>query len=64
MDCTLDILNAINLIRGVSHVGALDNEEGGTHLNAGMPPPNGPLRDRGRSWNSLNQGITKLFASK
>ena len=57
-------MNAINLIRGVSHVGALDNEEGGTHLNAGMPPPNGPLRDRGRSWNSLNQGITKLFASK
>ena len=39
MDCTLEILNSINLIRGVSDVGALDNEEGGTHLNAGVPPP-------------------------
>lgn len=64
MDCTLDILNSINLISDVSDVGAFDNEEGGAHLNAGMPPPRGPLRDRGRSWNSLNQGITKLFASK
>ena len=64
MDLTLDILNSNNLIRGVSDVGALDNEEGGTHLNAGIPPPSGPLRDRGRSRNSPNQGITKLFASK
>lgn len=63
-NCTLDILNSINLISGISDVGALDNEEGGAYVNAGMPPPSGPLRDRGRSGNGLNQGITKLFASK
>lgn len=47
--------------------GALDNEEGGTHQHAGIPPPSGPLRDRGRSRNSLNQvncGRSFSFASR
>lgn len=36
--------------------GVQDNgREGGTAVNAGMPPPRGPLRDLQRSWDGLNQ---------